>query len=389
MEVNILDSLGRRVQTVDKFQSLIWTERFQAWGEFKLTVVDTLENRNRFVDGARLSIKESKYVMVVETIENTLDQDGRKLIEISGRSLESILDSRLARGTLTDLTANPTWILTGTPVEIAEQIFHDICVTGILDVGDIIANVIESDSIFATDNIDEPVDDITYEIDMMTVYKAIQNICVIYGMGFRLCRDTDSPDLYWDIYMGSDRTVGQTGLPSVVFSPGLDNLQNTNLLRSSALFKNVAYVFSKEGYEIVYGIGVDPDVEGFERRVLWVKMDDIEDGDPLASAKMSQKGAEELAKARRVVSFDGELSQFSGYIYGTNYNLGDLVTTLDDSGTSATMRVTEQIFVSDKEGNRTYPTVTVYETITSGSWGALSPEIEWYDYDLEEWDDLP
>lgn len=389
MEVNILDSLGRRVTAVDKFQSLIWTERFQAWGEFKLTVVDTLENRTRFVDGVRLSIKESKYVMVVETIENTLDQDGRKLIEISGRSLESILDSRLARGTLTDLTANPTWILTGTPVEIAEQIFHDICITGILDTGDIIANVIESDSIFATDNIDEPVDDITYEIDMMTVYKAIQDICVVYGMGFRLCRDTDSPDLYWDVYMGSDRTIGQTDLPAVVFSPGLDNLQNTNLLRSSALYKNVAYVFSKEGYEIVYGIGVDPDVEGFERRVLWVKMDDIEDGDPLASSKMSQKGSEELAKARKIVSFDGELSQFSGYIYGTHYNLGDLITTLDDSGTSATMRVTEQIFVSDKEGNRTYPTVTVYETITSGSWASLSPEIEWMDYDTEHWEDMP
>ena len=389
MEVYILDSLLRRVQTVEKFESLVWTERYSAWGDFEIHIVSTLENRNRFIPGVQLAIMESQRVMVVETVEDTTDKDGRKILIVSGRSVEKVLEDRLARGDLTDLTADPTWILTGTPVEIAEQIFHDICVTGVLDPGDIIDNVLESDDIFPLDTNDEPDDTITYEIDMMSVYKAIQDLCNIYNMGFRLCRDNDNPNLYWDIYVGSDRTTGQTSLAAVVFAPELDNLVDTTRIVSSAIYKNVAYVFSKEGFEVVYGLNVDPDVEGFERRVLFVKMDDIEDGDPDASTKMTRKGSEELAKARNVVAFDGELAQTSQYVYGTHYNLGDLVELRNDSGTSSIMRVTEQIFVSDKEGVRSYPTLSLFQVVTAGSWADMAPEVVWDDFDLEEWEDMP
>jgi hypothetical protein len=105
---------------------------------------------------------------------------------------------------------------------------------------------------------------------------------------------------------------------------------------------------------------------------------------------MTQKGAEALGKARNLIVFDGELSPTNQYVYGTDYNLGDLVELRNDSGTSSVMRVTEQIFVSDKEGSRAYPTLTLFEVVTSGSWSGITPpEIVWYDYDLEEWDDLP
>lgn len=389
MEVYILDSLYRRTVVIDKFQSLVWTERFAAFGDFKLEMVSTLENKNRLVAGVRLAMSESARVMTIETVEDGTDPEGRKVLKVSGTSLEDILNDRLARGTLSDLTATPTWILEGTPVEIAEQIFHDICVTGILDDGDIISGVIESDSIFPTDTNDAPDGDITYEIDMISVYKAIKDLCDVYSMGFRLVRDGDTSNLYWDIYVGSDRTTGQTTLPAVVFAPELDNLQNTTELTSIALYKNVAYVYSKEGMEIVYESGVDPDIEGFERRVLFIKMDDIEDGDIAASAKMIQKGYEELAKARNLVAFDGELAPTSQYAYGTDYNLGDLVELRNNSGLATIMRVTEQIFVSDKEGIRRYPTLQINVVVTPGSWADMGPTPEWDDMTTEEWDDMP
>jgi hypothetical protein len=389
MEVYILDSLYRRIAVVDKYQSLIWTERFAAFGDFQLEVVSTLENKNRLIAGIRLAMSESQRVMTIETVEDGLDNEGRKILKVSGPSLEDVLSDRLARGTLSDLTATPTWILEGTPVEVAEQIFHDICVTGILDAGDIITGVIESDSIFPTDTNDAPSGDITYEIDMMSVYKAIKDLCDVYNMGFRLVRDGDTSNLYWDIYVGSDRTTGQTTLPAVIFAPELDNLQNTTQLTSTALYKNVAYVYSKEGMEIVYGTDIDPDIEGFERRVLFIKMDDIEDGDPSASAKMIQKGFEELAKARNVVAFDGELAATSQYEYGTDYNLGDLVELRDNSGLATIMRVTEQIFVSDKEGVRRYPTLQINVVVTPGSWADMGPTPEWADMTTEHWSDMP
>jgi hypothetical protein len=260
----------------------------------------------------------------------------------------------------------------------------------VLDSGDIIPGVIEDDSIFPTDTIAFPGDTIVYEIDMLSVYEAIRQLCEVYYMGFRLQRDGDTGDIYWDIYTGSDRTSAQTALPAIIFSPRLGNLQNAHSLKSIYMERNVAYVFSPVGYEIVYGFDVDPAVEGFDRRVIFVKADDITDTVPAdASDKMIQRGKEALAKSRRIVAFDGQLTDTQNYVYGVDYNLGDLVEQRNDEGLTSVMQITEQIFVQDKEGFRSYPGLTFYQTIIDGEWYSYGPEVEWYDFTTEHWDDLP
>lgn len=390
MEVYILDGLYRRQSVVDRFESLIWTERFSAYGNFELVLHSTLENRNRFKEGVRLALNESYRVMTIETIEDSTDSDGRMILKVQGRSLESILDSRLARGTMGDLTANPKWILTGTPTVIANKIFHDICVTGILNVGDVIPGIIEA-SIFPPDTIIPPTESITYEIDPRTVYSALKDICDLFHLGFRLIRNFDTTQLYFDVYTGSDRTTHQSTLPAVVFSPGLDNLQNTTELSSILTYKNVAYVISPVGSEVVYALDVEPTTNGFARQVLIVKADDIKDEDPaIATAKMIQKGTEELGKNRRFAAFDGELNRNSQYKYGRDYNLGDLVQLKNVSGAVSDMQVTEQIFVSDKEGERSYPTLTINRFITPGSWLSVPNDQVWVDLGpTEYWDNQP
>jgi len=389
MEVYILDSLYRRQTVVDKFESLIWTERYSAYGDFELHLHSTLENRNLFPAGTKFAINESYRVMIVETVEDSTDDNGIKILKLTGRSLEAILDSRLARGSMDDLTTDPKWILTGTPVEIATQIFHDICVTGILQASDVIPLVTEG-SIFPDDTIPAPVDVISYEIDPKTVYTAEKDLCDQYLLGFRLVRNFDTSQLYFDIYTGSDRTTHQSVLPSVLFSPELDNLQDTSELTSTAAYKNVAYVLSPVGTEIVYADGADSSTTGFERQVLIVQADDITDTDPpTASALMIQRGIDELAKNRKTSAFDGEISQNSQYKYGVDYNLGDLVTLRNTDGAMNDMQVTEQIFVSDNQGDRSYPTLTVNQFVTPGSWLALPADKVWNDYTTEHWADLP
>lgn len=392
MEVYILDSLLRRNEVVDKFQSLIWTERFNKWGDFELKLHSTLDNRNRFPAGTRLIHNDSLRVMEVQTVEDATDDDGRAIIKVAGRSLEHILENRLARGTLGDLTATPKWSITGLPAAIARQIFHDICVTGILDPGDIIPGVVE-DSLYPVDTIAEPADSITFEMDPITVYSALSQLCEMYDMGFRLVRDSATLQLYFDVYMGSDRTTKQNTLPAVVFSSGMDNLQNTTEFTSIADYKNVAYVLSPVGSQVVYGTDVDPETEGFERRVLVVKADDIKDVVPEdAEAKMIRRGQEELAKHRAFSGFDGEISKTSTYKYGLNrsYNLGDLVELRNVHGFATDMQVTEQIFVSDDQGDRAYPTLSVAKFITPGSWSAWDYNQVWEDMGATEyWEDMP
>lgn len=379
MEVYILDSLLRRDQVVDRFVSLIWSERFSAYGDFQLDLLSTLENRSRFSTGTCLTLNDSTRIMTVESIENHNDNDGRNILTLKGRSLEYILENRIARGSLSNLTIEPKWIITGPPMDLANKLFHDICVTGILDHADIIPGVIES-SFYSTDTIWPSPDSITYEIEPQTLYSALKNLCVLYDMGFRLVRNPSTNLIHFDVYMGSDRTTQQSTLPAVIFSPDLENLNNTSELTSIAGYKNTAYVVSPVGSEIVYPLDVDPNITGFERNVLLVKADDIKDTDPeMATAKMIQRGKEELSKNRRFFGFDGEISPYTSYKYGIDYNLGDLVEQRNVDGITNFMQVVEQIFTSDKEGDKSYPTLALNTFITPGSWRGWDYNQVWED----------
>ena len=392
MEVYILDSLYRRVDIIDKFESLIWTERFSAIGDVELILHSTPANRLRFAPGVNLGMNETYRVMTVETVEDSTNEDGLQTLNVKGRSLEKILDERLARDNLSNLTTEPKWVITDTPTEIARKIFHDICVLGQLHAGDIISLLTEGSAIFPADNVPEPSESVTYEIEPMSVYTAVKSIADQYTFGFRLIRNLDAGQLYFDVYTGSDRTSQQTILPAVIFSQELDNLQNTKSLSSIALYRNAAYVISPIGNSVVYPLNVDPSVAGFQRRVLFVKADDITEPDTtINAAQRVQRGREELAKNRSLFAFDGEINQNSQYKYGIDYQLGDLVELRDADGGSNNMQVTEQIFVSDSQGDRSYPTLALNFYIGVGTWLAWDfSNKAWADFGATEyWENQP
>jgi hypothetical protein len=387
MHIYTLDPLLRRDQLIDRFVSCIWTERFAAYGDFELILESTSSNRKLFITGTLLACNLSNYVMKVTTVEDAKDADGRPILTIKGLSLEYILEDRGAFGVLDDLTTVPKWIITDEPADVARKIFHDICVTGILDEGDIIPYIVEG-SFLPEDTIDEPIDPITVELSPQSVYKAIKDICDAWNLGFRMLRNGDASQLYFDIYAGSDRTTQQDILDAVVFTPELDNLQNTKQLTSIDDYKNVAYVFSPAGVQVVYPQDVNPETSGFQRNVLMVEASDITDDNPDPEAAMIQRGNEELAKHRSFSAFDGEIDPNSSYKYGTHYYLGDLVEIRDVDGATNVMRVTEQIFVEDAEGERAYPTLAINLFINTGSWLSWENAQVWEDFTTEHWDEV-
>jgi hypothetical protein len=342
--------------------------------------------------------------MILESVDDTVDEQGKATLTLTGHSIEAIFKSRLARNGLSDLETDPKWILTGTPKEIAEGMVYDIVFAGVNDPGDVIEFFLETpDWIFPADTIPEVLDEVVYEVSPQDLYTALVDLCEVYNMGWRIYREWEfGAPLTFGVYMGVDRTSQQTTVPAVVFSPSLDNMQNTTEFSTAANYKNVAYVVSPVGHEIVYGTDVDPGISSYQRRVLYVQADDIQDVDPGdATLRMIQRGQEALAKARVFSGFDGQLSQNSGYSYGggpsfnpfatgaKTYNLGDLVELQSASGSKSIMQVTEQIFVIDTQGYRAYPTLTTKSLVVPGSWDSLSPILAWDDIDSGTvWDDF-
>lgn len=403
MEVYLLDSLLRRIDVADKFESLIWTERFREFGDFELIIRSSPESRSFFKTGAQLGMNESYRVMTVETVEDGTDDDGKRVLKVTGNSIESILLDRVARNSHTSTT---TWDINDTPAAIMRKLFHDICVTGVFDLGDKIDFVVEAmHPKMVSSNIPEPIDPIPVKLPALppsTVYDAIKSLADIWTLGFRLLLDFSSNQLYWDVYAGNDRTSGQTTRPAVIFSPDLDNLTNTTELNSIESSKNVAYVFAANGSLIVYPDDIDPSTDSFERRALIVDANDItlpygtvtngvEDSARQAfNSALKQRGKDELSKTRAFQAFDGEINRNSQYKYQKDYYLGDLVEVRNTDGVANLMRITEQIFTSDREGERAYPTLTKNTFVNTGSWLSQRTKV-WLDYDADPitWSQMP
>lgn len=386
MDVYILDELLRRTAVIDRYESLIWTERFRDVGDFELVVPAERGFRNLLGVGTNLVIPASKRVMTVETVESGVTAEGSAMLTVSGRSFEKVLEDRVNRnGFALGDSPSEDWILTGTPGNIARKIFDDLCRYNTIIPGDNIP-FLTPGSLYPAGTIPEPTETYEVRLEPDTVLGSIKKLCELYNLGFRLVRNQDRSELYFDIYSGNDRTTLQTTLPTVVFSTSLDNLSDTKELTSIANDKNVAYVFAKNGAVEVYADNVSPSISGFQRRVLVVTATDIDlpAGAELTAALM-QRGREALAEHRPVIAFDGEISQYSAFKYERDYFLGDLVEMRSPDGLATNMRVTEQIIISDKEGVRSYPTLTTELLITPGSWYAWDAS-EYWDAATETWD---
>lgn len=386
MEVYILDDFLRRTAVIDLYESVIWTDRYAAKGDFELVVPSLSQYRRLLVPGTQLALNDSDRIMTIHTADIKTDGEDRTLLTATGESLEGLLEDRVATDGVSWMTTGGKWILTGTPGNVCRNLFDQICRQGILTPKDIIP-FIQPGILNPAGSIAETTQQFSFEIPMDTVYKAIKDICDMYDLGFRLVRNQDKSQLYFEIYTGDDRTSQQSVRPPVIFSPEFDNLQNISEMTSMADAKNIAYVFSKTGSLIVYANDANSETSGFDRRVLHVDAMDIDlPAGAAMNAAMLQRGQEALAAHRPLAALDGELNQFSKYRYLRDYRLGDLVEMRNADGATNHMRVTEQIFASDANGDRAYPTLSINRFITPGSWDSWGNET-WDGGGEEFWDE--
>lgn len=387
-------------QPFDSYESLIWTDRFQEDGDFELLTPNTRAARRFFIKGSWIIIQASKRMMIVETLLQET-RDGVSMLKVSGRSAESVYHSRFpARvqfvgGNIIVLGTNHPFIWsTGvTPVGILNDIADHALGGGLAGLGKVFAGVDPMDNsynitfwvtvahpdTFPPNNIPEPpplAGANRYLEKTTSVRTHIIDIGKEFGLGHRI---TYSPignniQLFADTYTGVDRTSYQEMYPPIVFAPSLNTLDNTTGLDTLENSYNVCMVSHKGRTIFVTDLGVDGDISGPDRRVMQTTISAMEgEGEetwdnPVLLERMEKVGLSELAKHRAKILFDGEVNAKNPYVYGEDYNVGDLVDIQDFDGNIYRMRVTEQIFNVDGEGTRTFPTLEREEIVTTDVW---------------------
>ncbi len=388
-EIRVLNKNLEFDGIIDIYESFIWTERFNEYGDFELYtqmdpyILDTVQI------GDYLEIADSDYVMVVESVVLDHDYEQGNHITIKGRSVESILDRR---------------------------VIWDYCIFNNVGLGSLIKTLLTNaiinpaDASRKIDNFifDEPIDESIENIRLQSVqfygenlYSVISALCQTYKIGFKITITNivdDSPSFLFSLYSGKDSTYAQDVNPYVVFSPDYDNVLNTNFINSDQALKNICLVLGEGEGEDRTAVKVNTNQEnisGINRREMSISESITSSGqdsfEPYEK-QLYEKGKEALLSNQFLESYDAQINPRPIYIYGVDYGLGDVVQISNDFGLESVTRVSEYIRSYSTSGIDTYPTFVYdgsdqteasYNTINvNTSFGNATKISTWEDIEL-------
>lgn len=350
----VLDKNMESVAVIDKFQSFIWTERYNSYGDFELVVPATKDTIAIFQNDFMLSRDADSLPMIIDRCENSTDVDDGDLITVKGRSLSFLLDRRIV-WTQTRITGN---LQNG-----IEKLLND--------------NVINpSDAkrkmpMTFRKSSDKRITDLAVDAQFTgdSLYDAIESICSANSLGFRVGADPETKSYWFELYLGEDHSYTQkdTSNPYVIFSPSFDNLINSNFITSNRSYRTVALVGGEgEGSERKFEQVTqdDKNASGIYRHELFVNASDItsrqQDNSVLPDAQyrslLKQRGMEKLKEKATTTAFEGQVETAKSFKYGSDFSIGDIIEVEDHYGHSTTSRVIEYIYSVDDSGVKTYPT---------------------------------
>ena len=272
MYLAVLDESMIIQHICEDYKSVVWTERFHGFGDFKLVVPGTLENLRTYQLDYYLYTMGTNKLMIIEQVELNTEYGKESLLTISGRSLESILDRRVmhpypiwdgtllckqerTRGKVKDvikhysnllfkqrdsLDANHArhvkaygWYAVD---ELPESIRKGRPVSS-MDIGDIQVSAANKVRPMVPDNAVGWGSYPDYDKDPYSMegswYKIVQELTDLTMSGWAIEYDGEDP-YYWYgyTYNGVNRTFGQGERPAVVFSPKYDNLSKATYFKS-------------------------------------------------------------------------------------------------------------------------------------------------------------
>lgn len=348
MDLFVLDKNLKSSSIVDVYKSLIWTDRYNEYGDFELYLPMNDEAIKDIRVDNYLQNRDSEHVMIIDTLQINSDAEDGNYLTVTGKSLESILERRIIWGLKT---------LKGNLQEGIKELLNECIISPSNEKRKIPNFIFEASS-------DPAITDLSIEAQYTgdNLYEVIKNICADRNIGFKVTLN-DLNQFVFKLYAGKDRSYDQTENPYVVFSPKFDNLISSKYIESKASWKNVTLVGGEgEGTERKYtAVG---NISGLNRREIFTDARDISsddgNGQTLTSDEytylLRHRGKETLSENTEIVAFEGEAETTQMFRYGVDFFKGDIVQVSDEYGHETKARVTEIVTSEDEQGFLRYPT---------------------------------
>jgi hypothetical protein len=353
MNIHLLDSNRRRINTVDVYDSLIWTDRFWEAGDFQLALPPSQALINLLSDVKYLRLDAATgNTMQLENIRIKTDIEDGSMMELSGPSAHMLLDRRIVLDAANYTSSNLSEVISST--------YNNECHT-----------LAVSDRQFGWGSPYFPSSWESFTIDSInlygeSLYDLVVSLCKFFKVGWRVQLDGTTNGFYMlGLESGQNRSFSQSINPYVVFSEQNDNLLSSEYIYSESLYKTFALVLGEKGVgNIAKSVQVTQPGgagTGLERREMLYQSSASRrtTGDGITETQyedfLTQDGESQLAKQIITDAFDGEI-QSSLYEYGVDYTLGDTVQIIDKFGHETESMVVAVTWVSDKDGDKINPT---------------------------------
>lgn len=383
MEFMVLDKNYDGIAMIDTFTSAIWTVRYDEAGDFEIYTPVRLDYIQAMQIGNYLWNRDSDRLMVIETVEIETDSEEGPQLIITGRSLESILDRRIVTS-----SQNFSGNLQSVLFAIIQNEVISSDETRRIPGFSLKAN---SDSRITSIAISE------LSIRGENVYDVVCSLCQANKIGWRIL-PKGAGGFEFELYAGVDRSYAQSVNPYVTFSPSFENLLNSNYIKSFKSYKNSIYAVGTYQKEVILQNKYKDDngewvVEeqttyeeaevvtwqysetatptGLTRREMFVDNGGVNDGEQGGeyatwNAVNKEKAIAELGEHQTTTAFEGELEATRQYIYGEDFNIGDIVQVENEFGITGTVYISEIVFSQDVNGITITPTFTSTEDETIG-----------------------
>ncbi len=356
MDLYVLNTNFERVEIIDSYESLIWTDRFREEGDFELYCFPA----KRFIDNCQIDYylenSESEHLMIIEGRKITTDVDDGDRFVVTGKSLESILNRRVI---WKDVKKN------GPIQTVVQQLLNEAIITPELASRKIPNFVFISNS----DPIVEGVS-ITKEFKIgENLYEVIETLCEENNLGFKVTLSADKKFQFM-LYAGEDRSYDQNENPYVVFSPEFDNVITSEYSYSKEKYKNVCLVEAsdKNNNKVSAYAG---DTEGLTRREMYIDGNDVPNEDDsenpypadVFKSMLVNRAKKELISYDPKEVFEGEVDASRIFVFREDFELGDILQVANAYGMDGPSLVSEIIWSYDVDGYSCYPTFEAKNTV--------------------------
>lgn len=351
-----LNSSHKPGESIRKFKTLVWTERYRVAGEFVLEIEDDISHLNSTPPGTLLSHSDTNEIMIVENHEITRDKEKKLLFTMTGRSFETVGEVRPTLGTqlpLYDQTTEDA-IVEATAVLPAENVARDL-----------LRYRLESPYASSDDSIPnlavkldirEPDAPLSHVIKRSDIYSRVMELLGIANAGIKCVRPNGSQNtLDLVIHDGADRHL------TVTFHAQNEDLTETSYFWSIKDYRNYAQVSTHFDARLYRHRDVTGNLTGLDRRVMYLEADDLEgDYTPGTSTDVLAGRAQgALDEHKYVTLVSATVSESAKPKFKIHYDVGDIVTVFGEFSPSQQMRVTEHILTVDKSGIRGYPSLAI------------------------------